>query len=237
MGSGFNAGEEELFYQTGEALLKRLKRTRNPADLLATVRLAYEGFDRAFASAPAEARAAVACRSGCAACCHERVGVQAHEVLIAAIYIQRHFTPVELDEVIARAATHRLALAERDRPGWKSPRTPCALLRVGACSIYESRPESCRSHHSHDAAACQTNLEQGNEAIDVKIPGLRGRMYAVMLGMDHAIEEAGFDDRAYDFGTALHEALTDSRCAIRWTQRQPAFSDSCLETPEQSEAD
>jgi Fe-S-cluster containining protein len=111
------------------------------------------------------------------------------------------------------------------------------LLRAGACSIYAARPETCRAHHSDDAAACQTNLEQGNEAIDVKIPGLRGRMYAVMLGLDHAIEEAGFDDRSYDLGTALHEALTDSRCAIRWTQRQPAFSDSCLETPEWPEAE
>jgi Fe-S-cluster containining protein len=237
MGSGFNADEEEMFYQTGEALLKRLRRTRNPADLLATVRLAYEEFDRAYASAPAEAQAAVACRSGCAACCHERVGVQAHEVLIAANHIQRHFTPAELDDVIARAAAHRVALAERDRPGWQPPRSPCVLLRAGACSIYESRPEACRSHHSHDAAACQTNLEQGNEAIDVKIPGLRGRMYAVMLGLDHAVEEAGFDDRAYDFGTALYEALTDSRCAIRWTQRQPAFPASCLETLEWPDAD
>jgi hypothetical protein len=60
------------------------------------------------------------------------------------------------------------------------------------------------------------------------MPGLRGRMFAVMLGLDQGVEDAGFDDQAYDFGTALHEALTDSRCASRWTQRQATFSDAAL---------
>jgi hypothetical protein len=53
-------------------------------------------------------------------------------------------------------------------------------------------------------------------------------MFAVMLGMDEAIEAAGFDDRAYDFGSALHEALTNSLCLARWLRRQPAFPDACL---------
>jgi hypothetical protein len=54
-------------------------------------------------------------------------------------------------------------------------------------------------------------------------------MFAVMLGIDQAVTEAGFDDQAYDFGSAMHEALTDSLCAARWMQRQPAFPDSCRE--------
>ena len=41
--------------------------------------------------------------------------------------------------------------------------------------------------------------------------------------------EAGFDGRAYDFGSALHEALTSSLCAVRWMRREPAFPDSCRE--------
>jgi hypothetical protein len=53
-------------------------------------------------------------------------------------------------------------------------------------------------------------------------------MFAVMLGMDEAIEAAGFDDRAYDFGSALHEALTNSLCRVLWIRRKAAFPDSCL---------
>ena len=55
--------------------------------------------------------------------------------------------------------------------------------------------------------------------------------------LDQAGAEAGFDGRAYDFGSALHEALTDGMCAVRWMQRQPAFSDSCHEAGQPDEAE
>jgi len=48
------------------------------------------------------------------------------------------------------------------------------------------------------------------------------------MGLDEAIEAAGYDERSYDFGSALHEALTDSLCLTRWLRRQPAFGDACL---------
>ncbi|MEJ1972172.1 MAG: hypothetical protein WDM96_06790 [Lacunisphaera sp.] len=103
------------------------------------------------------------------------------------------------------------------------------MLAAGACSIYAGRPEACRSHHTNDAAVCAAH--QADPAVDltqVYIPALRARMFAVMLGMDEAIEAAGYDDRSYDFGSALHEALTNSLCLVRWMRRGPAFPDSCL---------
>jgi hypothetical protein len=54
-------------------------------------------------------------------------------------------------------------------------------------------------------------------------------MFAVMLAIDQAVVEAGFDGQAYDFGSALHEALTSSLCAVRWVQRQNAFPEACRE--------
>jgi len=62
-----------------------------------------------------------------------------------------------------------------------------------------------------------------------------GLMFAVMLAIDQAVEESGFDDRAYDFGSALHEALTDSLCSVRWTRREAAFPDDCLDGAEDDE--
>ncbi len=231
----FSPEEYALFEKTGEWVFKRLRKTRHPEDLLAVVATAHKGFDKAYASAPAEARAAVACRAGCDACCHVPVGVQAHEVLLAAQHVQTRFSPNELEALIARAAAHRAAFAGRSIPERTALRTPCVLLREGVCSIYEARPEACRSHHGNNAAACRTNLENGNEAIDVFVPGVRGRMFAVMLAIDQAVEESGFDDRAYDFGSALHEALTDSLCAVRWTRREAAFPDDCLDGAEDDE--
>lgn len=229
MPAEFTDEEEALFNEIGEAVMKRLRKTRNPSDLLPILRTAQKQFDRAYAAAPAEVRATVACRAGCDACCHVPVGVQAHEVLIVAQFIQTHFDPEALEAVIARAAVHRAAFAGKTMAERARLKTPCVLLRAGSCSVYEARPEACRSHHSHNAAACGRNLEAGHEEIDVYVPGVRGRMFAVMLGIDQGVAEAGFDGRAYDLGSALHEALTDSLCAVRWMQRKPAFSESCWE--------
>jgi uncharacterized protein len=230
MSIAWSPEEENLFLKTGGSVLKRLRATRHPGDLLAAIRTAHRDFDRAFASAPAAAKAAVACRAGCGACCHVPVGVQAHEVLIAAEYIQTDFSPDELDEAIARTAAHRAAYTGRTGRQQAALNRPCALLlEDGNCSIYEARPEACRSHHSHSAEACRANLDLVVQQVDVYIPALRSRMFAVMLGIDQAVAEAGFDGRAYDFGSALHEALTSSLCAVRWMRREPAFPDSCRE--------
>ncbi len=237
MSGGFSIEEEDLFNKTGGGVLRQLRKTRNPADFLPVLRAAHKGFDRAYATAPAAARAVVACRAGCGTCCRVPVGVQAHEVLLAAEYIQTHFPPADLEGAIARAAAHRAAFAGRTMRERAALKSPCPLLRDESCSIYEARPEACRSHHSHTLDGCRNNLELENALVDVFIPAVRGRMFAVMLGIDQAVAEAGFDGRAYDFGSALYEALTDSMCAVRWTQRQPAFPDSCWEAGEPGDED
>ena len=48
MSAQFTPEEETLFDKTGAAVLRRLRKTRNPADLLAVVRDAHKGFDRAW---------------------------------------------------------------------------------------------------------------------------------------------------------------------------------------------
>ena len=226
-----------MFEKTGAAVFRRLRKTRNPGELLSVVKSAHKEFERAYDSAPAEARAAVACAAGCDACCHVPVGVQAHEVLIVAQHVQMHFSPLELEALIERAAGYHQAFAGRSSLERMNMRKPCVLLREGSCSVYEARPEACRSHHSHNAEACRANLASGREDVDVYIPGVRGRMFAVMLGIDQAVAEAGYDGRAYDFGSALHEALTDGFCAARGVRREAAFSDSCREAGNEGDDD
>lgn len=218
-----------MFEKTGATVLKRLRKTRNPSDFLSVLATAHKEFDRVLAAAPSVARESVACRAGCDACCHVPVGVQAHEVLLAAQHVHLHFSGEELDALIGRAQAHRAAFAGLSNAERTDLRSACVLLREGACSIYDARPEACRSHHSHNAEACRSNLLAAREEIDVYVPGVRGRMFAVMLAIDQAVAEAGFDGQAYDFGSALHEALTDSQCVQRWIQRKPAFPESCRE--------
>ncbi len=222
----------ELFDHTVAGMTSRLRRLRTPEQLLTALRWGLDELDRACADAPASVRAKVACRAGCDFCCRVPVDVQAHEVFYAADHIQRHFPPAALDELVARLAAHRaqvaaLAPGERDRS-----RLPCAMLRDGSCSIYAGRPQPCRAHHTSDAAVCAAHM--ADPVVDITkvyIPALRARMFAVMLGVDEAIEAAGYDERAYDFGSALHEALTNSLCLPAWLRHEPAFPDNCLADP------
>lgn len=224
----------QLFARTVDGMGRRLEGVTEPAAMLTALRWGLQELERTYAETPAKIRAKVACRAGCGVCCSVPVDVQAHEVFFSAEHIQVHFSPAELAGVIERTAARRasvtgLGSAARDRL-----MQPCSLLRDGSCTIYEGRPEICRAHHSSDASTCAAHV--ADPAVDPSpdyIPALRARMFAVMLGMDAAIEAAGYDDRAYDFGSALHEALTNSLCRVRWLRREPAFPDSCLAHPDE----
>ncbi|HEY4248241.1 MAG TPA: YkgJ family cysteine cluster protein [Lacunisphaera sp.] len=223
----------QLYEKAVDSMQHHLHEVDNPAAMFAALRWGMSELDRTFEQTPAKVKATVACRAGCDFCCSVPVHVQAHEVFLAAEYIQVNFPPAELATVIERTSAHRhrlsgLQLDERGRL-----REPCALLHDGRCSIYTDRPEACRSHHTSNAEICRDDLTLPDVAIEkVYIPALRARMYAVMLGLDAAIESAGFDDRAYDFGSALYEALTNSLCRVLWLRHRPAFSNSCLAEPE-----
>jgi len=219
-----------IFDHTVAVMGAHLLKVRAPEQMMAALRWGLDESDRAYAGAPASVLAKVACRAGCAACCSVPVDVQAHEVFFAADHILVHFTPAALTAVIARLARHRDRLAGLNAGERGRSRKRCALLQAGgSCSIYAGRPGTCRSHHSSDVDLCNANRADASVNVTkAYIPALRARMFAVMLGVDEAMETAGYDERCYDFGSALHEALTDSLCLVRWLRRGAAFPDSCL---------
>lgn len=205
---------------------------RSPHQLMAALQWGMDELDRTLAESPAGLRARIACRSGCSSCCHVPVDVMAHEVFFAADHILTHFPPAELEQVIARLAAHRARIAAFGPGERDASRQPCALLRDDACTIYAGRPEPCRTHHTSDAAVCVAHLADPTVDITkVYLPALRARVFAITYGVDEAIEAAGYDERSYDFGSALHEALTNSYCLPAWLRHQSAFPDSCLSDP------
>ena len=221
---------QQLYAQTAVDTGEGLRAAKEPAEIFGVLRGGMEAIEQTLLQTPAKVRANIACAAGCSHCCKVAVDVQAHEVLLAADYIQVHFNLEQLAGVIERTAAHRQRLAGLTSEERARLIQPCALLdETGRCSIYEDRPEACRVHHTSDADVCAAHLADPRVELDqVFIPALRARLFAVMLGMDSALEAAGFDDRSYDFGSALHEALTNSLCRVLWLRKRPAFSDACL---------
>lgn len=221
---------QQLYAQTAVDTGEGLRAAKEPTEIFGVLRGGMAAIEQTLVQTPAKIRASIACSAGCSHCCKVAVDVQAHEVLLAADYIQTHFNPEQLAGVIERTAAHRQRLAGLTSEARVRLIQPCALLdSVGRCTIYEDRPEACRVHHTSDADVCAAHLADPSVDLEsVFIPALRARLFAVMLGMDSAIESAGYDDRSYDFGSALHEALTNSLCRVLWLRKRPAFSDACL---------
>lgn len=196
---------------------------------MAALRWGMDELDRALAESPAGLQAAIACRAGCDPCCRVPVDVRAHEVFFVADHVLTHCPPAALEEIVAKLAAHRARVEAFGAGERDASREPCALLVAGACSIYAGRPQACRCHHASDAAVCAAHLaDRSVDIARVFIPALRERMFAVALGVDEAFAAAGYDERSYDFGSALHEALTDSFCLDAWFRHRSAFPESCL---------
>lgn len=226
-----NDPDPTLFLQTGMEILRRLRTSRTPDEVFAVIQWGYREMDRTFGRTDKAITARLACKAGCSFCCHVALGVQAHEILVAARYIRKKFSAAELAGVIERTAAHRNKVTGLSAKESDQLIQPCPLLHGHDCSIYPARPEVCRAHHAFDAKRCESNLITQQHLHDAGIFPLRTSMRGVMLGIDHALVEAGYDGRAYDFGAALHEALTTNSCEVRWLEKKQAFPDNCREPP------
>lgn len=135
---------------------------RTPAAARAAVAAAALAFDQAWASArpAAEARGAIACRAGCAACCHQHVAI----LPIEAVAI---VTALRVDGARGAALARRVIeiaddIRALDGPARRRRRIPCPFLeRSGSCTIHDDRPLRCRGLHSRDAARCVASTEPG----------------------------------------------------------------------------
>lgn len=119
-------------------------------------------FDAAWARLrPAvETQGAIACRAGCAACCHQDVAVLPVEAVAIAATIGAA-TP---EAAAWRAAVHATAarLAGMDAPARRRAGIPCPFLdAAGGCGIYDVRPLRCRGLHSRDADRCRGTAAPG----------------------------------------------------------------------------
>jgi hypothetical protein len=99
---------------------------------------------------------ALACKKGCAHCCHFHVDINTLEADRLADIV-RQMPEARREEVVARLDAARDACQHADRdPG--RYRHPCPFLEGSECSVYDDRPLACRSHVSSYVTFCITEL-------------------------------------------------------------------------------
>src|SRR4051794_323837 len=89
----------------------------------------------------------LACRRGCAHCCHTFVSARAPEILFV-----KNAIPGRERESARAAVDKAYAVTGRLGPdGRGGMAEPCPMLRDGACQVYQARPMTCRMAVSESA--------------------------------------------------------------------------------------
>ena len=170
-------------------------------------------------SVPAAAQAGLACRSGCAFCCHQPVKVNAAEAF---------FLAGQVRERPDRAAAVREAVAQLAGRDAELPRTAwlrCPLLdEADACSVHSARPLSCHGYVSLDVEDCKKSYPQTG-AWSVREPAIYGDLRnSWRLILQAALRLNGLSDTNYELNGALALVLDTEEVEKRWLRGENIFA-------------
>lgn len=194
-------------------------------DATAALKKSYERYDNLIAKAIDASPIKPACKAGCAFCCHYKVEVRAHEMLLIKDYISKTFSTEKIAAVLAEAEANAAIIRTLTPEQHLTTNLKCALLQDNQCSIYPVRPFRCRNFHSTDANACeQSHGDPGNMEISTgMIEDVAMFADAHTQGFEAATEQTGRDTRVYDFTTALLEVFNDTNTLKRYQRGKKVF--------------
>jgi len=209
-------------YQRSAAQLKNAKEV-NPA-----LQKSYERYDNLIAKAIDESPIKPACKAGCAFCCHYKVEVRAHEMLLIKDYMSKTFSAEKIAAVLAEAEANAVIIRTLTPEQHLTTNLKCALLQDNQCSIYPVRPFRCRNFHSTDANACeQSHGDPDNMEIATgMIEDVAMFADAHTQGFEAAAEQTGRDARVYDFTTALLEVFANDQPVKRYQRGKKTFQNA-----------
>jgi hypothetical protein len=163
----------------------------------------------------------VDCKKGCAHCCRVWVSATIPEVLFIAKSIRRR-NDVALGERVG--AAHRVTGAH-DFISRQRLHHQCPLLSDDLCSVYETRPVSCRFWASTNVAACLRVFRQSTgETVPTPMSHLKGRgAYEIALSL--ALKHVGLPHYYYELNAALTRALERVDAETAWLGGEDVFRD------------
>ena len=194
-------------------------------DAAAALKKSYERYDNLIAKTIDESPIKPACKAGCAFCCHYKVEVRAHEMLLIKDYMSKTFSAEKIADVLAEAEANAAIIRSLTPEQHLTTNLKCALLQDNQCSIYPVRPFRCRNFHSTDANACeQSHGDPSNMEISTgMIEDVAMFADAHTQGFEAAAEQTGRDARVYDFTTALLEVFKEPNALKRYKTGKKTF--------------
>lgn len=168
----------------------------------------------------------VACKKGCAFCCHTRVSTSIPEVLVIADILSTHLSIPQKEDLLCRMERLIRSGAPHTIDWWAKTATPCPFLADppdSICTIYDIRPFTCRSHHSLCAADCKAAFTNRTASPIPCYPVLRRGVDLFTAAFIIATRSAGLFAAQVAFIPALFLALQDPSAAERWMAGEELF--------------
>ena len=170
------------------------------------------------------AGARIACAAGCTFCCHQRVGVFAHEAVALLQHLRTTMARPEAD-----ALEQRILANAQTIDGWtpeqhRAANLRCALLVEGRCAAYEVRPSACARYHSLSRARCEHAFEHPQHIGTPRnsrpaLAPLQELGNALDSSLEAALVEAGLPPEKRELHQTLRALLEDPNA---WPDLRPS---------------
>ncbi len=201
-----------------EAMAKSYQRTTAGA-MRMTLKPVFDAMDVEMAASSMH----IACKAGCAFCCHYRVQVSAAEAFALAEHVEA-MPAAQQAALREQIATTAKRVAPLSKAEYEATNIACAFLEGSRCSVYALRPSPCRGHHAVDAGVCERTFQnpastEMNALDPARHAAHEGYKSTILFGQHHA----GHDGTAYELHTAVHAALTNRAGFRRWKDGKVAF--------------
>ncbi len=168
----------------------------------------------------------LACRAGCTWCCHFTVDVRAAEVFRILDFVERSFTPEEKTRVYTEVRANSAVLRKLGAGERVTRNVKCPFLNEARCTVYETRPQSCRNYHATNVAGCRQSYEEP-ENLDIDpdfAPGVYQAGGAHVEAVSTAMRDAGYDVSAYELNCALDAARAEPAARARFESGLKPFT-------------
>lgn len=172
----------------------------------------------------------IACKEGCAYCCHLYVQVTPLEAIRIARVLQASLDAPALAAMKETIAAAHARAQGKDAADRMVLALPCPLLQDGRCSVYEDRPFVCRGANSADVDACRAGLGNPNGAPLPMYIHQRNVYASVGQGTAEGIRDAGYGTNLVELIAALNLALEHDDQLAAWQTGALDFAPArCLE--------
>lgn len=170
--------------------------------------------------------ARIACRKGCAYCCHGRVATSIPEVIRITSYLLTTRTDEEVAAFVSSAKAYLVALEGLSAYERSTFIQRCSFLAEDlSCSIHPVRPIACRRHHSLDVEACKKALENPGELGVPQLLDVGWMTQPLVDGMDRGASAADLHARRVDLIRGVLLAI-ETDASERWLEGEDSFADA-----------